>query len=103
MQKIRLSLVGMPNQRNYDSLQTLISAKDQRFIGGIISLVKNPFSNSMRLYFEKRPGWETSSTPASGKAGEAVHFSRSQNKVVSAFSTGGTTTMYVGTTSIGTI
>lgn len=99
----RLQLVGMPNQRNYDSLQTLISGKDQRFIGGVISLVRNPFANSMRLYFEKRPGWETSITPASGKVGEAVLFSRSQNMVLSAFSTGGTTTVYLGTTTIGTI
>lgn len=100
--RVRVPLVGMPNQRNYDSLQSLISAKDQRFIGGVISLVRNPFGNSMRAYFEKRPGFETHLTPGSGATGQNVLFSRSQDKYVSVFSSGGTTTVYVGTTSCGT-
>lgn len=100
--KKRLSLVGMPNQRNYDSLQSLISAKDQRFKGVVVSLIKNPFSNSMRAYIEKRPGFETHLTPGSGATGQNVFFSRTQDKYVSVFSFGGTTTVYVGTTSCGT-
>jgi hypothetical protein len=100
--KKRIPLVGMPNQRNYDSLQTLISGKDQRFIGGIIALVRNPFSNSMRTYFEKRPGLEINFDIATGQNGEGVFFSRSQNKYISAFGTGGTTTVYVGNDSAGT-
>jgi hypothetical protein len=100
--KARLPLVGVPNQRNYDSLATLILGKDQRFRAGIIGLIQNPFSNSQRAYFEKRPGFETHLTPGSGKAGQNLFYSRSQDKFVSSFSTGGETTVYVGTTSCGT-
>lgn len=102
MPKVRLPLIGVPNQRNYDSLASLIAGKDQRYKGGIIGLVQNPFSRSMKAYFEKRPGFETHLTPGSGKAGEAVFFSRSQNVFISALSTGGTTTVYLGTTECGT-
>jgi hypothetical protein len=92
----------MPNQRNFDSLATLIAGKDQRFRSGIIGLIKNPFTNSARAYFEKRPGFETFLTPASGSNGQMVFYGRSQDKFVTAFATGGTTTLYVGTTSCGT-
>lgn len=100
--KKRIALVGMPNQRGYDSLQTVIDGKDQRFKGVVVSLVRNPFSNSMRAYIEKRPGFETNITPGSGATGQNMLFSRSQNKYVSVFSSGGTTTVYVGTDSCGT-
>lgn len=99
----RVPLVGMPNQRNYDSLATLISGKDQRFIGGILGIIKNPLAGHMKVYFEKRPGLETSITPASGSVGEAIFYSRSQGAYVSAFQTGGTTTVFFGTTDCGDI
>jgi hypothetical protein len=99
--KKRIPLVGTPNQRNYDSLASLIASKDQRYINGIIGLVSNSFTRSAKAYFEKRPGLETNLTPASGSTGEGVFFSRSQNKFVSAFSTGGVSTLYVGTTNCG--
>lgn len=91
----------MPNQRNYDSLASLIAAKDQRFIGGILGIIRNPLAGNMKVYFEKRPGMETLIMPASGSRGEAVFFSRSANKYVSAFENGGTTYIYVGTTYMG--
>jgi hypothetical protein len=96
--KKRIQLIGAPNQRNFDSLQSLVSAKDQRYINGILGVVQNPLSRSLKVYFEKRPGLETNITPASGSTGEIVFFSRSQNKFVSAFATGA---VYVGTTSCG--
>jgi hypothetical protein len=92
----------MPNQRNYDSLATLISGKDQRFRAGIIGLVQNPFSNSQRAYFEKRPGFETLLTPAASSNGQNIYFSRSQEARITAFKNGSTVTIYVGTTSCGT-
>jgi hypothetical protein len=98
----RIQLVGMPNQRNYDSLATLIAGKDQRFRGGVIGLIQNPFSGTARAYFEKRPGFETLLTPASGSYGQIIHFSRAQEARVTAFKTGSTVTIYVGTTSCGT-
>jgi hypothetical protein len=94
-------LVGMPNQRNYDSLATLIAGKDQRFRSGIIGLVQNPFSNSQRAYFEKRPGFETHLTPASLSNGQNIHFSRAQDKFVTAFKVSSVTSLYVGTTLCG--
>lgn len=99
--KKRLPLVGMPNQRNYDSLQSLISAKDQRFIGGVLGVIGNPLSKNLKVYFEKRPGFETHLTPADGSTGEALFFSRTKNVFVTAYGTGGTTTMFVGTTDCG--
>lgn len=92
----------MPNQRNYDSLQTLIDGKDQRFKGGIIGVITNPLKNTKRAYFEKRPGFETFSTPASGKNGQMIFYGRALDTFVSAFVSAGTTTVYVGTTSCGT-
>lgn len=102
MPKARFPLVGMPNQRNYDSLATLIAGKDQRFRAGIIGLVQNPFSNSQRAYFEKRPGFETFLTPASTNNGQHIHYSRAQDAFVTSFTLSGTVTVYVGTTSCGT-
>lgn len=101
MPRVRIPLVGMPNQRNFDSLQTLISGKDQRFRAGIIALIQNPFSNSQRAYFEKRPGFETFSTPASGSKGQHIFYSKAQDAFVTAFNNAGTVTVYVGTTSCG--
>jgi hypothetical protein len=99
MPKARIPLIGAPNQRNFDSLQSLISAKDQRFINGILGVVQNPLGRSMKVYFEKRPGLETNITPASGSRGEAIFFSRSQNKYITSFEGA----VYVGTTSCGSV
>ena len=99
MPKVRVPLIGSPNQRNFDSLQSLISAKDQRFINGIISLIGNPLSGNRKAYFEKRAGLETNITPASGSTGKTIFYSRSQNKFITIFDDDA----YVGTTSCGTI
>jgi hypothetical protein len=100
--KQRIPLVGVPNQRNYDSLATLIAGKDQRFRAGIIGLIQNPMSNTTRAYFEKRPGFETLLTPSSGNKAQFLHFSRAQDKFVSAFMVSSSPTLYVGTTLCGT-
>lgn len=96
-------LVGVPNQRNFDSLATLVAGKDQRFRSSIVGVIPNPVRGGAKLYLSKRPGFETFLTPASGKSGHLLFYSRSQNAMVSAFSGGGVTTIYVGTTSVGTI
>lgn len=83
--KVRIPLAGMPNQRNLDSLQSLIDGKDQSFKGGIVIPVTNPLTNKSTVYFEKRPGFETHSTPANGCGGDAIFFSRSANKTITAF------------------
>lgn len=82
--KKRLVLAGMPNQRNLDSLQSLIEGKDQRFKGGILVPVTNPLTGKSTVYFEKRPGFETFSTPAAC-SGDAIFFSRTANKTITAF------------------
>lgn len=82
--KSRLVLAGQPNQRNLDPLQSLIDGKDQRFKGGILVPVTNPLTGETTVYFEKRPGFETFSTPAAC-AGNAILFSRVVNKYITAF------------------
>ena len=96
-----IPLGGMPNQRGYDSLATLIAGKDQRFRAAIVGLIQNPITQQSTLYLEKRPGFETFLTPASGSNGEMIFYSVTQAKAVGAFVTGGVTTVYVGTTSCG--
>jgi hypothetical protein len=98
----RFALVGMPNQRNYDSLATLIAGKDQRFRAVTVSLIQNPYSNTQRAYVEKRPGFETLFTPSSGNKAQFLHFSRAQDKFVSAFMVSSSPTLYVGTNLCGT-
>ena len=96
-------LVGMPNQRNFDSLATLIAGKDQRFRSSLVGVIPNPIRGGARLFLSKRPGFETYITPGSGKNGQNLFYSRSQDAMVSSFSSGGVITIYVGTTSVGTI
>ena len=65
----------------------------------------NPFTGQKTLYCVKRPGWGTLNTPSSGNIGTAITVwtgSGAGTSVISAF--GGTnSTIYNGTTSLGTI
>jgi hypothetical protein len=86
--KVRIPLVGQPNQRNLDSLQALIECKDQRYTNGILIPIHNPLTGKTTVYFEKRPGFEIADIGdcegliSPGCDATALHFSRAVNKYV---------------------
>lgn len=81
------------------------SDKDVRFINCLIITVSDAISQSKRLRLVKRPGFVTSTTPAAGEKGYAIHVWLGQgagNKVITGF--GATnSTIYDGTSSLGAI
>jgi hypothetical protein len=100
--KHRIPLVGQPNQRNFDSLQALIEGKDQRYQNGLIIPVYNSLSNSVKHYFEKRPGLEQTCLAAFGDIGSNVFYSRSTGKLLTFFEDAdGIVTPYVDCVDVG--
>jgi hypothetical protein len=102
--KKRIVLAGMPNQRDMDSLQSLIEGKDQRFRGVYIIPIDNPITGQRKLYVEKRPGFEQANIGdclgiiSEGCSPTAIHFSRATGKTITAFCG---TDVYVDCTSAG--
>jgi hypothetical protein len=91
VKKALIPLAGMPNQRDMDSLQSLIEGKDQRFRNVYIIPIDNPLIGSRKVYVEKRPGFEAVSQldclgeVAEGCNATAIHYSRALNKYITAF------------------
>jgi hypothetical protein len=104
VKKVLIPLAGMPNQRDMDSLQSLIEGKDQRFRNVYIIPIDNPLTGKRKVYVEKRPGFEASSIGdclgeiATGCPGSAVLFSTVQRKYVAVLCG---TEVYVDCTSVG--
>lgn len=88
----------MPNQRDFDSLQSLIDGQDQRFRNVYFVPIDNPINGNRTIYVEKRPGFEVRLTPAAGCPGTDVFYSSVQDKFISAFCGDD---VYVGTTPVG--
>jgi len=84
---------------------SLSTTKDARYVNCYSQSVPDHIAGSKRVYVNKRPGFGTLNTPASGEKGYAVHVWIGQGngtKVISAF--GDTnSTVYDGTTSLGAI
>lgn len=85
MKKVLIPLAGMPNQRDMDSLQSLIEGKDQRFRNLYIIPIDNPLVGSRKVYVEKRPGFEVRLTPAEGCPGGVIFYSSVQDKFITSF------------------
>jgi len=124
--RVRIPLVGVHNTRNLDSTTSSFNAsgvvglgvvglmvvgrvassdKDQRFVNCIIDKIINPVTNSESYFVLKRPGFASHIVPASGSVGNAVRVWASQGtgtKIISSFGTTNST-IYDGTTSLGTI
>src|SRR5687768_108355 len=83
--KVRIPLVGQPNQRNLDSLQALIEGKDQRYKNGLIIPIHNSLAGTVKHYFEKRPGIEQGCIAAAGCVGNAIKFSPATGKTIAVF------------------
>jgi hypothetical protein len=104
MKKVLLPLAGMPNQRDMDSLQSLIEGKDQRFRSVYIIPIDNPITGQRKLYVEKRPGFEQANIGdclgeiSPGCTPTAIHFSRATGKYITAFCG---TDIYVNCDSVG--
>ena len=81
------------------------STKDGRMINCMSQTVSDPITGEKKIYCVKRPGWDTTNTPASGNIGNAIHVwavVSPGTKVMTCF--GGTnSTLYDGTTSKGAI
>ena len=79
------------------------SSKDQKFINFIPDRVDDPMNGSSKFYVHKRPGLAPNNTPSAGNVGSALRlWIGSNSEVISAF--GATnSTIYNGTTSIGTL
>lgn len=102
MPAIRVPLVGTFNTRGLDGDAAVTLNEDQRFLNATFNLVQNPVTQKSTIYVEKRPGWGVDSIPAAGSASTGMLRPQSFNSSVSAF--GNTnSTIYFGTTSIGTI
>lgn len=124
-QPIRLPLVGQFNTRPVPGTATSTNGvvgvgivgtmvvgsfnqqtKDQRFINAIPDKITNPLTNVETYYVYKRPGLESYITPASGKQGCAIKVWTGKGTgtdIISAFISGVTSTIYNGTTSLGTV
>src|SRR5574338_224998 len=83
--KVRLPLIGQPNQRNLDSLQSLIEDKDQRYKNVIAIPISNPLAGTIKNYVEKRPGLEQTCLAAFGDRGHNIFYSRSTGKLLTFF------------------
>jgi hypothetical protein len=81
----------MPNQRDMDSLQSLIEGKDQRFRSVYIVPIDNPLVGQRKVYVEKRPGFEAANIGdclgviSEGCNATAIHYSRVHDKYITAF------------------
>jgi hypothetical protein len=95
-----IPLAGPSTRRGYYATSV---TKDQRFIGAIPTLVPNALTKEALLYLDKRPGFVTTATPASGKNGQFIFVSPTTNDRISAFETGGVVTIYNNQTSCGTL
>jgi hypothetical protein len=104
VKKVLLPLAGMPNQRDMDSLQSLIEGKDQRFRGVYIIPIDNPITGQRKIYVEKRPGFEAANIGdclgeiAEGCRATAIHYSSATGKYITAFCG---SDAYVNCTSVG--
>jgi hypothetical protein len=91
VKKVLIPLAGMPNQRDMDSLQSLIEGKDQRFRNVYIIPIDNPITGQRKIYVEKRPGFEQAAIGdclgliSEGCSPTAIHFSRATGKYITAF------------------
>jgi hypothetical protein len=91
IRKALIPLAGMPNQRDMDSLQSLIEGKDQRFRSVYIIPIDNPITGQRKIYVEKRPGFEQAAIGdclgliSEGCRPTAIHFSRATGKYITAF------------------
>ncbi len=102
MPTIRIPLVGSFNQREIDGDAQLSDAHDQRFLNCIFHAVKNPITEKITLYVEKRPGWGQENVVGGSNASTGLINPLSFNATLTAF--GDTnSTIYLGQTSVGTI
>lgn len=121
---VRLPLVSTYNTRNIDNTNTSIttssivgfglvgvlvvgntasSIKDKKLINCFAEKVQSPLTGSSEYYVTKRPGFAVLNTPASGELGSALKvWSINADKVISSFGSTNST-IYDGTTSIGTV
>ncbi len=97
--RVRIPLAGMPNQRDFDSLQSLIEGKDQRFRSVYLIPIDNPITGERKVYVEKRPGFEEVLQPAEGCPGQFIFYSTTEDKFITSFCG---SDVYVGTTDVGT-
>lgn len=99
----RIPLVGGHNTRPATAGAFL--DKDQRFINFLPMKVENPITEKKTFYAIKRPGFESSSTPATGNIGTALHVWETVGTGTTTLSAFGATnsTIYQNTTSLGAI
>lgn len=73
MPSATIPLVGNPNQRGPYGYTALSGGVDQIFKSAFFAVEKNPVTGAGNVYLEKRPGWASSTTPASGLKGSAIY------------------------------
>ena len=101
MPELTIPLIGPYTTRTIDPWSA--SSKDQVFKNCFFNAANNSITKNSSVYIEKRPGWETNSTPAAGSAGRAVYHTPFDNarRIITVF--GSTSvTFYSGTTVAGT-
>jgi hypothetical protein len=98
----RIPLVGSFNQRGIDGSYELSISEDQRFLNCLFNVIQNPVTGKATLQLEKRPGWGVDSLVSAGNASTGFIRPSGIPTAISAF--GDTnSTIYLGTTSVGTI
>lgn len=105
-----LNLIGNVTERGPDGTAVLNANQDQIFINCIFRRRVNPALRSVNYACERRPGTSVSITPAAGQRGAALTsmnlgpITSNVEARISGFDAGGSTsTIYVNTTSIGTM
>ena len=102
MQTVRIPFVGSYNQRGLAGSADLTANLDQRYLNCTFDVVRNPITDKLTLYVQRRPGWSTDSLVAAGSASTGCIHPQSFNATLSAF--GETNSViYYGQSSVGTI
>lgn len=96
MPTLKIPFFGSYNRREFNT-----SNLDQRVIGGIFNVVKNPLTNSVSPYLEKRCGLKSLFTAQGGSGGAIPYVSPGTLGIYSAFAN--PSTLYESTTALGTI